>query len=182
MIKLKLFGGIFAACITLASSTALQADETSHLASLSKKDFLLEYENNFISTLVLTRELANRMGSDFSEDFDVDSPVSKEERMSFACTYDVFSSTGELDLLIAQMPMIGPLREEMANDPSFSYANLIFDEEWQRQITPADSEVLRAAMSECEMIKVATNRMNFSTEFLTKLSEVGQASGLVKND
>jgi len=166
-----------ASLVFACAATLCTADTAADLAKQSRADFLAEYELRFMQSVVLQRELLNRVSDGLGETGISDDPVTNEERASFECTYDYMDERDQLDLLAMQIISFDLVSEMAAEDPAFDFVNLVFEDAVLEEVAGAVPEAAFEAMSNCGQLTVSRDRMNFTPELWAAVTEQAQARG-----
>ncbi len=160
--------------VATVAAPAASAQDAEAMLNMSRSDFLIAYEANYMDMLALTGELVGRLGPDMGQVVDASSPVTDTERANFGCLYDTLAAGGNLGDLTAQVALTERVAAMAEADPNFTYANLAFDEALAEEMA-GGSDALMAAMQTCGTMAVNTARFNFTPAFWAAM-EAGMAA------
>lgn len=161
------------------TASAQDASEADRLMSLSRTEFLEEYEKSYIGNLILTDQLIQRMDPALVDLVDHETAISEAERASFACSYDYMANAEALPALVAQMQQIAPVKARAAEDENFSYAEFVNDPELLESLQPIESDAFYEMMDACDTASFARARLNFTPEFWERLGAISAERGLI---
>ncbi len=164
--------------LTTAITAALPvfADDAMELASLSRSDFLAEYESRYANGVEIQKEMLVRLSPELEDAYDT-GPVTPEETAGFACLYDTMDEAGELQALAKQILSYDIMRDRIESDPEFDIVTMMFDDEFQTAFTNDISDEVFAAMSDCELVSLGSRRFDMSPEVWAVIGQAAEERG-----
>jgi len=158
-------------------ASPLAADQAESLTDLSKPDFLAEYEDRFVQSLVVSQELIRRFNPDYASLIDAETPVSEAERTAFDCIYDDLAAQDALAEMAEQSMASDTLTARLEADPDFDYADMMDPalKEEVTGLTPGDT--LIAAMDTCGSMTLSAERMSFTGAFWADMQAAAKERG-----
>lgn len=167
---------LVALSLALTLSTSAFAQTAQDLADLSRAEFLQEYEQRFQNSMLVQQELLARLSPEFRASINTD-PVTDAEREGFACMYDAMEQENQLIAIAQQLLAYDVLEDKMNTDPAFDLVSTMFDQEFMESFANEIPDEAFSAMSDCGLITLSSQRMNFTPELWTAISQAAQERG-----
>lgn len=163
----------------VAGSTAL-AQDAETLAAMPRDAFLETYFDLYQESLSLQKDLLERFSPGFGDYLNAD-PLTAAEEDALGCVYDQLDAIGQVKQMAEQVLVYDLVRERMDADPSFDFATLVLDPEALELVSASTADELLDATSECDLMQLATGRMEFTPELWTALGEAAEERGYNEN-
>lgn len=173
---MKLFSSIVLAAFVSASGAF--ADEVERIAGLSKRAFMKEAETIFTSQMGLNAELLARSGDEIASFFDMETPMTDEERDVYACLYDKGSEAGTMNEVVEYMLVWEPVAKLAEEDPNFDYVDMIFSGKLEETANFSDN--VAGYYLDCDGMSIGSKRMSTDGGFWATIQTEAAARGYVE--